>query len=68
LKDAEDRLAKRGELSDALEMDASSQSSNGTQSVEATRRKWSIEDRQRVVQASLKSGTTVNAVAKVYER
>jgi transposase len=54
------------ELSDAQEMDASSQTSNGTEGVEVTRRKWSLEDRQRIVQASLKSGTTVNAVGKVY--
>jgi transposase-like protein len=47
-------------------MDASSQTGNGTQDVEVTRRKWSFEDRQRIVQASLKKGTTVNAVAKVY--
>lgn len=47
-------------------MDASSQTVNGTPGVEATRRKWSLEDRQRIVQASLKGGTTVDAVAKVY--
>ena len=47
-------------------MDASSLTVNGTQGVEATRRKWSLEDRQRIVQASLKGGTTVDAVAKVY--
>ncbi len=47
-------------------MDASSQSGNGTQGVEAARRKWSLEDRQRIVQASLRGGTTVSAVAKVY--
>ena len=47
-------------------MDASSQAVNGTQGVGATRRKWSREDRQRIVQASLKGGTTVDAVAKVY--
>jgi transposase len=46
-------------------MDASSQTSNGTEGVEVMRRKWSLEDRQRIVQASLKSGTTVNVVAKV---
>jgi transposase len=53
-------------LSHDLEMDASSQTGNGTQGVEVARRRWSLEDRQRIVQASLKGGTTVSAVAKVY--
>jgi transposase len=30
------------------------------------RRKWSEEERQRIVQASLKSGMTVEAVARLY--
>ena len=47
-------------------MDASSQTSNGSQAAEAARRKWPVEDRLRMVQASLKKGTTVDAVAKVY--
>jgi transposase len=47
-------------------MDAPTQIGNGSQAVEAKRRKWSVEDRLRIVQASLKSGTTVDAVAKVY--
>lgn len=47
-------------------MDAASQSNNSSQAVDATRRKWSVEDRLRIVQASLKKGTTVDAVAKVY--
>jgi transposase-like protein len=47
-------------------MDASSQTSNGSQAAEAARRKWPVEERLRIVQASLKKGTTVDAVAKVY--
>ena len=47
-------------------MDAPTQPGNGSQAVEAKRRKWSVEDRLRIVRASLKSGTTVDAVAKVY--
>jgi transposase len=47
-------------------MDASSQTGNGSQAAEAARRKWPVEDRLRMVQASLKKGTTVDAVAKVY--
>jgi transposase len=47
-------------------MDASSQSSNSSQAVESPRRKWSVEERLRIVAASLKKGTTVDAVAKVY--
>jgi transposase-like protein len=47
-------------------MDASNQTGDGTQGIEVARRKWSLEDRQRIVQASMKSGATVSAVAKVY--
>jgi transposase len=47
-------------------MDASSQSSNSSQVVGSSRRKWSVEERLRIVAASLKKGTTVDAVAKVY--
>ncbi len=54
------------ELRHALEMDAVVESSNGSQAVEGKQRKWSVEDRLRIVQASLKNGTTVNAVAKIY--
>jgi transposase-like protein len=55
-----------GELRHALEMDALTESSNGSPGVEGKQRKWSVEDRLCIVQASLKNGTTVNAVAKVY--
>jgi len=54
------------ELRHALGMDASTQSSSGSQEVEAKRRKWSVEDRLRIVQASMRAGTTVDAVAKLY--
>lgn len=47
-------------------MDASSQSSNSSQEVESPRRKWSVEERLRIVTASLKKGTTVDAAANVY--
>jgi transposase len=47
-------------------MDASSQTGNSSQAVESPRRKWSVEERLRIVTASLKKGTTVDAVAKVY--
>jgi len=46
-------------------MDGTSQSSNSSQGIKTTR-KWSVEDRLRMVQASLNKGTTVDAVAKVY--
>jgi transposase len=49
-----------------LEMDALTESSNGSQTVAGKQRKWSLEDRLRIVQASLQNGTTVNAVAKIY--
>jgi transposase-like protein len=53
-------------LGDASEMDGSAQSSSKSEGVRAKRRKWSIVERQRIVQASLKAGTTVDAVARVY--
>ena len=54
------------ELRHAWGMDASTQTSNGSEGVEAKRRKWSVEDRLPIVQASMKAGTTVDTVAKVY--
>ena len=66
VNDGEHRLRSLTELRDDSGMDASSQTSNGSQVAEAARRKWSVEDRLRIVQASLKKGTTVDAVAKVY--
>jgi transposase len=47
-------------------MEASTETSRGSQEVEAKRRKWSVEDRLRIVQASMRAGTTVDAVAKLY--
>jgi hypothetical protein len=38
------------ELRDDSRMDASSQTSNGSQAAEAARRKWPVEDRLRMVQ------------------
>ena len=54
------------ELGHALGMDGSSQTDKGWEAVEAKRRKWSAEERLRIVQASMKGGTTVDAIAKVY--
>jgi transposase-like protein len=47
-------------------MDGIAQSSSKPETVKAKRRKWSVEERQRIVQASLKAGTTVDTVARVY--
>jgi transposase len=47
-------------------MDGSAQSNIKPEAVAAKRRKWSTEGRRRIVQASLKSGTTVDAVARIY--
>jgi transposase len=47
-------------------MDGSAQSSTKSEAVRPKRRKWSIEERQRIVQASLQAGTTVDAVARIY--
>ncbi len=46
-------------------MDGLAQSNSKPEAV-PKRRKWSTEDRQRIVQASLKAGTTVDAVARIY--
>jgi transposase-like protein len=54
------------ELGHARGMDASTQTSNGSQEVEAKRRKWSVEERLRILQASIKAGITVDAMAKLY--
>jgi transposase len=47
-------------------MDGTAQSSSKPEAVKPKRRQWSEEERQRIVQASLKAGTTVDAVARVY--
>lgn len=47
-------------------MDGSAQSSPKPEAVGAKRRKWSAEERDRIVRASLQAGTTVEAVARVY--
>jgi transposase len=54
------------ELDDALGMEDSAQSSSKSEVVKPKRRQRSEEERQRIVQASLKAGTTVDAVARVY--
>jgi transposase len=54
------------QLRHPLEMDAITHAGDGSEAVEANRRKWSVEDRLRIVQASMKAGTTVDAVAKLY--
>lgn len=47
-------------------MDGSAQSSPKPEAVGAKRRKWSEEERDRIVRASLQAGTTVEAVARIY--
>jgi transposase len=47
-------------------MDESAQSSSKSEVVKPKRRHWSEEERQRIVRASLKAGTTVEAVARRY--
>jgi transposase len=47
-------------------MDGSAQSSSNSEAGKPKRRQWSEEERQRIVQASLKAGTTVEAVARLY--
>jgi transposase len=47
-------------------MDGSAQSSPKSEAVRPKRRKWSAEERQRIVQASLQAGTSVEAVARIY--
>jgi transposase-like protein len=47
-------------------MDGSAQNSSTGESLRAKRRKWSEEERDRIVRASLQAGTTVEAVARVY--
>ena len=53
-------------MGDALGMDGSAQSSSKPEAVKAQRRKWTMAKRQRIVQASLKGGTTVESVARAY--
>jgi transposase len=54
------------ELEDALGMEGTAQSSSKSEVVKRQRRQWSEEERQGIVQASLKAGTTVDAVAQLY--
>jgi transposase len=47
-------------------MDGAAQNSSTAEPLRAKRRKWSEEERDRIVRASLQGGTTVEAVARVY--
>ena len=47
-------------------MNASTPTESKSQPGETKRREWSDEERDLIVRASLKKGTTVNAVAKLY--
>src|SRR3569833_2934289 len=47
-------------------MNASAPSESKSQPGETKRRQWSDEERDLIVSASLKKGTTVNAVARLY--
>lgn len=53
-------------MGDASGMDGSAQSSSKPVAVKTQRRKWTMAERQRIVQASLKAGTTVDTVARAY--
>ena len=53
-------------MGDASGMDGLAQSSSKPEAVRAQRRNWTMGERQRIVQASLKAGTTVESVARVY--
>ena len=53
-------------MGDASGMDGSVQSSSKPEAVKAERRKWTMAERQRIVQASLEAGTTVENVARLY--
>ena len=53
-------------LRDASGMDGSTPSNSKPPQSPAKRRNWSPEDRQRIVEASWKAGTSVNAVARAY--
>jgi transposase-like protein len=53
-------------LGDASGMDGSGQSSSKPEAGKAQRRKWTMAERQRIVQASMKAGATVESVARVY--
>ncbi|MBV9085479.1 MAG: transposase [Acidobacteriaceae bacterium] len=52
-------------MGDASGMDGAAQGSK-PDAKKTERRKWSAQERQRIVQASLKAGTTVESVARVY--
>jgi transposase len=64
--DGQYRLAKQRNFAHALRMETSVESSDKAPGVSARRRKWTAEERERIVRASLKKGTTVDAVARMY--
>jgi transposase len=47
-------------------MDTSTQADSKSRELGTKRRKWSPEERETIVRASLKKGTTVDAVARLY--
>jgi transposase len=47
-------------------METSKQAESKVQAAGAGRRKWSLEERDAIVRASLKVGTTVGSVAQLY--
>ena len=53
-------------MGDASGMDGSAQNGSKPEAVKGQRHKWTVAERQRIVQASLKAGTTVDTVARVY--
>ena len=52
-------------MGDASGMDGTAQGSK-VEAVKTERRKWTTAERERIVQPSLKAGTTVDTVARVY--
>ena len=53
-------------LRHAVGMNASKPAESKSQPADSKRRQWSEQERELIVRASLKKGTTVNAVARLY--
>jgi transposase-like protein len=53
-------------MRDAVGMNGSTAAESKSQAADTKRRTWSAEEREVIVRASLKRGTTVSAVARVY--
>jgi transposase-like protein len=53
-------------MRDAVGMNVAAAAESKSEGADTKRRKWSAEERDLIVRASMKKGTTVNAVARVY--